>query len=122
MHRSPEHRRGAGHDAVGGHDGLVHTEQGGAVLGVHAELLEGAGVYEIGDALAGRELARLVLLGVPLLTPPAITSPRRVRSSSIRSAMVLVEDWAVAVLSDIGIRHFLDWIRRGRRRRCACGR
>ena len=73
--RAAEHREVLGEDvddaavdgapardhAVAGDLGLLHAEVGAAVLDVHVELLERVVVHEQADALAGRELAALVL-------------------------------------------------------------
>ena len=52
----------AGHDAVAVGAVLVEAELGAAVADERAELLEGVGVEEEVEALAGGELAFLVLL------------------------------------------------------------
>ena len=54
---------GAGDDAVGGDLLAGHAEVDLAVLGEQADLLEAAGIDEGVDALAGGELALLLLLG-----------------------------------------------------------
>ena len=61
--RRPSTARGAGDDAVGGDFLAGHAEVDLAVLGEQADLLEAAGIDEGVDALAGGELALLLLLG-----------------------------------------------------------
>ena len=54
-------RAPAGDDAVGERAGVLDAEAVGPVAGEHVELDEGAGVEQQLDALAGGELAALVL-------------------------------------------------------------
>src|SRR6185437_1543893 len=68
----------AGDDAVTGNFLLLHAELVGAVLDEHVELLERALVEQELDALAGGQLAALVLgLDAPFATAqPGLRPPR----------------------------------------------
>jgi hypothetical protein len=60
-HGAAVHGAPAGDHAVAGDLGLLHAEVAGAVLDEHVELLERTLVEQQLDALAGRQLAALVL-------------------------------------------------------------
>jgi hypothetical protein len=67
VHRATEHGSRAGDHTVGRHDRSVHPEQRRAVLGEHPALFEAQRVDQLGNPLAGGQLAGGVLFGMPLL-------------------------------------------------------
>src|SRR5690606_32299765 len=67
----------AGDDAIAGDLRLFHAEIGRAMFDEHVELLEGMGVQQKLDPLAGGQLSATVLSGDPLLTSaqPRLRTP-----------------------------------------------
>ncbi len=78
----------AGHHAIAGHLLVGHAEVDAAVLDEHVRLLEGVGVEQELDALAGGELAALVLRLDPALAAAELGGPRLASSLSRISCTV----------------------------------
>ena len=87
-HLAAVDRAPAGDDAVGERSGVLDAEAVGAVAGEHVELDERAGVEQEVDALAGGELAPLVLaLDRGVATRRAAPAPGGSASCSSRSSI-----------------------------------
>ena len=90
-------RAPAGDDAVAGDLGLLHAEVGRAMLDVHVEFLERTLVHQELDALAGGQLAALVLgldAGLAAAQPCHRAAPLEL-VENVRHVLVLAPSWLV---------------------------